>query len=220
MRIEKVFVGLPKKTKDLHGKPVETGIFKQEIAGPVLVSQSNLAGDGQADLKVHGGLYKAVYAYSAEHYAWWRQQPGHGPEKVPMANLPYGAFGENLTISGFDESKVYLGNVYQIGTVHLEAVQPRFPCFKLGIKFGDASILKTFMQSGRLGIYFRVAQEGELAAGDEVKLISEHSARIPVFDLIQLTQASEEADAGRIRSALSIPNLPPDWKRKLQARLS
>src|SRR5450432_3263255 len=145
--IESVNVGLPRKVPWL-GEAVATGIFKSAVHRPVHVSFLNLEGDRQADLTVHGGPFKAVYGYPSEHYEFWRAQLGSG-------ELQWGAFGENLDTAGLLEDDVFVGDRYRIGSAAFEVTQPRIPCFKLGIKFGDQRMLKRFLQSRRTGFYFK-----------------------------------------------------------------
>ncbi len=194
-----------------QGRSLETGIFKEPVAGPVMVRKHQMEGDRQADLTVHGGEFMAVYAYSAEHYPWWRKELGQ--------DLPPGAFGENLTIAGFDEEAVCVGDAYRVGGALLEAVQPRLPCRKLAAKFSDEDIVKRFMDSGRWGVYFRVLEEGPLRAGDAVRLEREGPGRLPVPELARLRFA-EPPDRGRLRAALGLKALCPDYRRRFEARLA
>lgn len=185
------------------GQNIETGIFKKPVLGAIRVRRMNIDGDRQSDLSVHGGEYKAVYAYALEHYAWWQNELGR--------DLPYGAFGENLTIAEFREDEVCVGDVIRIGTAELQAVQPRLPCFKLGLRFNDAKMIRRFLDSGRWGIYFRVLKEGALAAGDQVEWAHRDSACFPVPELAKLHLAPRKT-ASSLRHALSTTALPPDWR--------
>ena len=123
----------------------------------------NLDGDRQADLSVHGGVSKAVYAYPAEHYEFWKQE-------LPDMQLPFGMFGENLTTEGLFEDTVNVGDRFRIGEAEIMATEPRLPCYKLGIKFGRPDILRMFLQSRRTGFYFAVLKEGAVKAGDDIEL--------------------------------------------------
>lgn len=185
---------------------METGIFKEPVTGPVRVTRHNLDGDRQADLTVHGGEFKAVYAYCADHYAWWAKQLGR--------DLPFGAFGENLTIEGFPEEEVCVGDTFRIGDVVLQAVQPRMPCFKLGIRFNDPGMIKRFMDSGRLGVYFRIVHEGTLKVGDDVSAVDRDPARFTLAELARMTGEGPR-DPERVRTALSLDALPPEWREEL-----
>ncbi len=156
-------VGLPRNVK-YGNRNIATGIFKMPVAGKIKVRTLGLQGDGQADLTVHGGPAKAVYAYPSEHYGYWQDQL--------RLNLSYGMFGENLTTKGLLEGAVHIGDRFRAGSVELTVTQPRFPCYKLGIKFGTMEMLKWFQESGKSGFYLAVAKEGEFEAGDSLHLIS------------------------------------------------
>ena len=161
-----------------QGKEVLTGIFKKPVEGAVKVVKHTLVGDEQGDLGVHGGPNKAVYAYAFEHYDWWAQN-------WPNMEFGPGVFGENLTTRGLDENTVCVGDVFQVGGAVLQAVQPRSPCFKLGVKFNDQNIVKKFTQSGRWGIYFRVVQEGFIQKGDAIKVVSRDPKKFPLQDVVR-----------------------------------
>lgn len=158
-----------------QGRRVLTGIFKRPVSGRVRVHALGLDGDRQGDLTVHGGTFKAVYSYSSINYDWWARELGR--------ELPDGMFGENLTIDGLDESAVVVGERFAIGSTILEAVQPCRPCYKLGVRFGDLGMVKRFMESGRYGTYYRVIEEGDIGAGDEVRRIHRDPASIAVVSL-------------------------------------
>jgi MOSC domain-containing protein YiiM len=162
-RVLSVNVGRPAQISVRRGRPVYSAIGKAPVDGPVRVEGVNLAGDQQADLRVHGGPDKAVYAYAREDTAWWEQELGRPLEP--------GAFGENLTLEGVEVTGALIGERWRIGTVELEVCQPRQPCFKLGLKFGDPRMLRRFALAGRPGAYLRIVTEGELHAGDEVHVV-------------------------------------------------
>ena len=153
-----VNVGFPRQVT-WKGKTVTTGIFKEPVNERVMLRLLNLDGDGQADLTVHGGLDKAVYVYPFEHYDYWQSE-------LPDTELPLGIFGENFTTTGLREEELNIGDRFGVGTVQLMVTQPRLPCYKLGIRFGRADMVKRFLASRRTGFYFRVLQEGEVGAGD------------------------------------------------------
>ena len=144
------------------GKEVRTGIFKLPVAGPVMVRSLNIDGDEQGDLTVHGGVDKAVYCYPSEHYPVWQEELGR--------ELPNGTFGENLTVSGLLEIDLHVGDTFELGGAILQVSQPRYPCYKLGIKIGDQRFVKRFQESGRSGFYCRVLQEGLIEAGQPISL--------------------------------------------------
>ena len=149
------------KIVDWNGNQVATGIFKNPVEGKVKVGRLNLAGDEQADLTVHGGRDKAVYAYPVEQYQYWKQQ-------LPERNFEWGSFGENLTISGFDENSIFIGDKLAIGTAQFVVTQPRMPCFKLGIRLADPSMVRRFYKSGKWGFYLSVLEEGDVQTGDRI----------------------------------------------------
>jgi MOSC domain-containing protein YiiM len=157
-------VGLIREVK-WRGKSVKTAIFKDPVAGPAQVYRLNIQGDQQADPRYHGGQDKAVYAYPAEHYDFWREELG-------LERLPWGSFGENLTTQGLLETDVRIGERLKIGTVELVVTEPRMPCFKLGIRFGRPDVVKRFQKSRRSGFYLSVAKEGRLDAGDAIKRVA------------------------------------------------
>jgi MOSC domain-containing protein YiiM len=176
-KILSVNVSLPKEI-DFEGQKVRTGIFKEPVEGRVMLRTLNLDGDKQADLKVHGGPDKAVYAYPIEHYDYWRRM-------LTNTEMSNGMFGENLTVDGLKESEVSIGDVFQIGSSKVIATQPRMPCYKLGVKFGRMDILKMFLASGRSGIYFKVLEEGEVGAGDTIEQIRKDPNGITISEIVR-----------------------------------
>ncbi|MBW4668757.1 MAG: MOSC domain-containing protein [Cyanomargarita calcarea GSE-NOS-MK-12-04C] len=196
-RLISVCVGLPREVS-WKGKRVTTGIFKQPVNERVMLRSLNLEGDQQADLTVHGGAEKAVYAYSMEHYAYWRQQ-------LPDEDFPWGAFGENLTIEELLETEVNIGDRFRIGTAEVMVTQPRFPCFKLNLKFGRDDMVKRFLNSRLSGIYFSVVQEGEVGVGDAIELVSRDENNVTVADIVQIYV--READDNLVRRAVKVPAL-------------
>jgi MOSC domain-containing protein YiiM len=210
MRIETIAVGGP-RTVSWQGEEVVTSIFKTPVPGPVMARAHNLEGDRQSDLKVHGGESKAVYAYAAEHYGFWRARLGR---ELEPAN-----FGENLTISGLDEPNLCIGDVLQIGDSRLEATEPRLPCFKLGLRFGDPGMVKAFTHSRRWGIYFRIAREGRIAVGDDVTIVHRDPARLPVYELARV-YVSDRDDLDTMRRLAAHERLDPGWRDWLQTKLA
>jgi MOSC domain-containing protein YiiM len=190
---------------------VQTGIFKEPVAGPVMIGRLNLAGDKQADLTVHGGADKAVYAYPAEHYGYWRQQ-------LPAMPLAWGKFGENLTTEGLTEDTLCIGDRLQVGSAVLMVTQPRMPCYKLALAFGRDDVIQRFVQSGRSGFYFSVVEEGEVEAGSEVRILSRDPNRIAVSDIsrIYLGQSNEP---DLLQRAVAVSALPENWKTALLQRV-
>jgi MOSC domain-containing protein YiiM len=163
-RIVSVNVGTPRQLTVRRGRPMMSAIVKAPVEGRVRVEGVNLVGDDQADRRVHGGADKAVYAYASEDSAWWAQELGR--------EIPAAMFGENLTTAGVDVSGAVIGERWRIGTVELEVCQPRLPCAKLGLRFRDITMVKRFGEASRPGAYLRIVTEGDLAAGDELEVIS------------------------------------------------
>jgi MOSC domain-containing protein YiiM len=210
MKIVSVNVGLPREVI-WQGKLITTGIFKEPVNTPVMMRTLNLDGDGQADLTVHGGASKAVYAYPSEHYDYWRTE-------LPGIDLPWGMFGENFTTEGLLEEAVYIGDKFRIGEVEVMVTEPRMPCYKLGIKFGRADIIKRFLASRRTGFYFAVVREGMVGAGDAVELIGREQHEISVADITRL-YAFEKNDLKSLRRAIEVEALPDNWKGYFQHQL-
>jgi MOSC domain-containing protein YiiM len=201
-------VGMPRYV-EWQGDQVLTGIYKDPIPGPVWVRRHQIDGDGQADRKVHGGADKAVYAFSTDAYPWWKQTLGR-------EDLPWGTFGENLTVRGLDEKAFCLGDIFQVGECELEVAEPRFPCSKLGIRLGDMSVLKTFMRSEWPGVYFRVHREGRIRVGDRVRRLSADPQAVSIWDFYE-AKRSKGQDAGRVRRVLSVPSLSAEWRQEFEA---
>jgi MOSC domain-containing protein YiiM len=210
MKVVSVNVGLPREV-NWRGRKVLTGIFKEPIAGAVKVRAFNLDSDRQADLTVHGGRDKAVYAYASEHYDDWRKE-------LPEMNLPFGMFGENLTTEGLFESEVNIGDRLRVGSVLFEVTQPRMPCYKLGIRFGRDDIIKKFLQSERSGIYYAVIEEGELKAGDEIEFVSRDENKVTVTDISRL-YSSEKENLDLLHRAVKVAALPESWRDYFLERL-
>ena len=177
MRVVSVNVSLPRRVP-YKGRTVSTAIFKEPVAGRIPVRSVGLRGDAVGDPRVHGAPNKAVYGYPSEHYEFWTAE-------LPEMTLPWGMFGENLTTEGLFEKDVHLGDRYRVGTAVLEATNPRFPCFKLGIRFGREDIEDRFLESGRSGFYFRVVREGEVAAGDTIERAAAPSAGATIADVVR-----------------------------------
>jgi MOSC domain-containing protein YiiM len=211
MRVLSVNVGLPREVPSGRDR-VLTSIFKSPLPGRVAVVGHNLAGDQQSDLSVHGGPNKAIYAYPSEHYAFWRAE-------LPDVDLTWSAFGENLTTEGLAEELVRVGDRLRIGSVELMVTQPRLPCFKLGIRFGRADMVKRFHASRRSGFYCAVVSEGELGAGDGIELRSPDREAVTIRELVDM-YAGDPTPAYRLRAAADNPALPPWWRDTLLERTS
>lgn len=164
----------------------------------------NLDGDGQADLTVHGGVSKAVYAYPAEHYPFWRHE-------LPDAELPYAMFGENFTTEGLLEDDVEIGERFRVGGAEIVATEPRLPCYKLGLRFARADILKRFLVSRRTGFYFAVLREGVVEAGDALERLGREGHGVTIADITRL-YALEKDDLKTLRRAARLESLPESWR--------
>jgi MOSC domain-containing protein YiiM len=211
MKIVSLNVGRPRLVVSA-GQPVSTGIYKSPVEGPVMLRALNLDGDRQADLSVHGGPDKAAYAYPSEHYDYWRGE-------LPGAELTWGVFGENFTTEGLDESSVHVGDRFRLGSAEVSVTQPRMPCYKLGIRFGRADILKRFLASGRSGFYFSVQREGEVAAGDKIELIERDANHVAIADILRL-YLRDKADVEALRRAVAVEALPESWREHFRQRLA
>lgn len=205
-RVLSINVGIPRQVPADHAT-VLTSIYKSPVEGSVAVRRDNIEGDRQSDLTLHGGPYKAVYCYPVEHYRFWKEQ-------LPYMDLPYGVFGENLTTEGLIEDAVLIGDQFRVGSAVLKVTQPRMPCFKLGIRFGRADLVKRFWQSGRSGIYFAVVEEGDVAAGNPIERIAVGPEEISVADVVRLYRG-DQMSTELLERALRAP-LSGRWKEKLR----
>jgi len=203
-------IALP-RIVEWNGDSVVTGIFKEPVPGTVMLRTLNLDGDRQADLSVHGGKTKAVYAYPSEHYEFWKNE-------LPDVDLPYGMFGENFTTERLFEDAVNVGDRFRVGKAALMVTEPRMPCYKLGIKFGRSDIIKKFLQSRRTGFYFAVLKEGEVKAGDPIELISRDANNISIADIIRL-YAFERGDLETLRRAVKLEALSESWRGYFQMKI-
>lgn len=194
-----------------RGQNVMTGIFKEPAQGQVKVTTLGLAGDVQADFKVHGGIHKAVYCYPFEHYEHWSRELGRN-------DFACGQFGENLTTTGATEDDTNIGDIFRLGDVLLEVTQPRVPCFKLAHKMNASGFPKKFTASGRTGFYLRVLAEGEIAAGDAIERVKIDPHGITVRETMRIMHIDRE-DFDAIKKALAVPALTPSWREELEDRL-
>ncbi len=213
MKIVSLNVGLPREVM-WHGRMVTTGIFKEPVAGRVALRTLNLDGDGQADLSVHGGEYKAVYCYPVAHYGYWKKE-------LAGRELPMGMFGENFTTDGLSEDSIHLGDRFSVGSAEVVVTQPRLPCYKLGVRFQSDDMVRRFLASGRTGFYLAVTREGEVDAGDEIKVISRDENAVPVSEVTRLYIAKryDQDDVKSLRRALGVAALPESWKEYFRERL-
>jgi MOSC domain-containing protein YiiM len=213
MKLVSVNTGLPREV-NWHGRIVTTGIFKQPIENHVAVRNLNLDGDRQADLTVHGGEYKAVYCYPVAHYDYWTRE-------LPGQQLPMGMFGENFTTDGLLEDSVYIGDQFSVGSAEVIVTQPRLPCYKLGVRFQSDDMVKRFLASGRTGFYLAVTHEGEVGAGDEIKVIDQDPNRVPVSEITRLyiTKRYGDDEVSSVRRVMRVAALPESWKEYFRERL-
>jgi MOSC domain-containing protein YiiM len=203
VKLVSVNVGLPRPV-NWREKSFTTAIFKEPVHGRVTLRTLNLDGDRQADLSVHGGAEKAVYVYPAEHYDYWRSE-------LSGLELPWGSFGENFTTTGLVEDAINIGDRLSVGSAEVMVTQPRLPCYKLGVKFGRADMVKRFSDSQRTGFYVAVLREGEVGTGDTIELLDRDAHGITVADIARLYLRDEE-DLEKMRRALMIEALPEAWR--------
>src|SRR5918992_4836631 len=205
-RLLSVNVGRPQQVSVRRGRPVMSAIGKAPVSGRVRVAGVNVDGDDQADRTVHGGPDKAVYAYAREDELWWAAQLAR--------EVPPGMFGENLTLEGVDVSGAVIGERWRIGTVELEVAQPRLPCAKLGLRFGDPRMVKRFAQAGRPGAYLRIVVEGELGAGDVVDISDRPAHGVTIAQVSRAIMLDES----ELAAAAAAPELPESLSRWMLER--
>jgi MOSC domain-containing protein YiiM len=213
MKLISLNTGLPREVV-WHGRTVTTGIFKQPVPGRVALRKLNLDGDRQADLTVHGGEFKAVYCYPLVHYDYWKQE-------LPGRELPMGIFGENFTLDSLLEDSVYLGDRFSVGSAEVIVTQPRLPCYKLGVRFEADDMVKRFFASRRTGFYVAVTREGEVGAGDEMRILSRDPTAVPVSEITRLYAEKKysDDDVASLKRALKVAALPESWKGYFRQRL-
>lgn len=201
----------------IKNQPVLTGIYKLPVTRAVWLGKLGLVGDGQADKTVHGGVHQAVYTYPIEHYAYWQTT-------LSLPELPYGTFGENLTISGLNEDDIHVGDVLQIGEATIQVTMPRIPCFKFGHKIGRPDILEPFLMSGKSGFYQRVLTEGYVKAGDEISILERDPQAISIRTALILQKLAldllKENPENILKKALKVESLAPLLKEIYAQRLA
>lgn len=211
MQVLSVNLRAQAETLSWQNQTVETGINKLPVSGPIHVNLLGLEGDQIMDKKHHGGTYKAVYSYATEDYDYWRTA-------LERPDIPFGALGENLTTQGLDEANVCIGDQFQIGSVILEATEPRQPCRVLNMNFQEATLVKQFLAAGRMGIYFKVIQPGSLQAGDTICALKQAAMRVPLSEITRLHKREKEDTAG-LERILHVPELPPEWREIFKTQL-
>jgi len=212
--LRSIQIGKPKSygvegAAETHDKPWTTGFFKTPIEGAIFVGRTNLAGDGQADLKHHGGVDKAVLAYSAENYPKWRADINR--------DLPFGAFGENLTIAGLNEETVFIGDIFSIGEVLFEVSQPRQPCWKLARRWRMNELVIMVINNGRTGWYLRVLREGQIQSGMPVTLLERPNPEWPIARANHILHHHKK-DLDLTLQLAAVPRLAHSWVNELNER--
>jgi MOSC domain-containing protein YiiM len=204
-------VGMPEKVVAWEGEEAMfTGLFKRTVQGPVFLTSTGLAGDGQADLRHHGGPDKAVNAYPSEHYPYWQ-------EYLQLGDLPEAAFGENLTTEGLLEQEICLGDVFSLGSAVLQVSQPRQPCWKLNRRYDRKDLVQEVLRSGRTGWYFRVLQQGLVSTGQPLRLIERAYPDWTILRACALRFG--ERDEAALAILASLPVLSVSWREELTRRL-
>lgn len=194
-----------------NGKTVNTGIFKTPTNLPIYLDTESVKNDEISDRNVHGGEFKACYLFSADHYPFWKNL-------YPHLEWNYGMFGENLTVTGLNEEHIYVGDIYKIGTAIVQVTQPREPCYKLGVKFGNQEILKEFIAHGYPGTYVRVLEKGYVSVGDNIDLVQKEPNRVSTYDFFNLLY-SKEKDQALLASIVNNEAIPIKKRTKLSAFL-
>lgn len=207
-----VNVGLPREVS-YRARTYPTAIYKDPVAGRVPVTRLNIEGDGQGNLKSHGGPDMAVYVYSHDHYAFWADDLGLRPDA-----LAAGAFGENLTVTGMADDEVSIGDIFAIGSARFQVTEPRTPCHKLAMKFDDPDLPRRFFKAGRVGFYFRVLVEGDIGAGDEINCEARDPAGLTVAETAGIW-ADKGAAPEALERALGVEALSAAWRAQFETRL-
>ena len=212
MKLVSVNVGMPRLLA-WGGATFKTGIFKHLVQGRVMLRATNLDGDRQADLSVHGGVNKAVYGYPSEHYAAWSAEL---PELLDPARA-WGAFGENFTTEGLLETEVSVGDRYRVGSAVVRVTTPRLPCYKLAAKFQREDMIERFLRSGRCGFYFAVVEEGEVGAGDKFEFLGREDPTLTIAEVNSLYTA-KSPNLESLQRSLDVKSLPESWRDRFRAR--
>lgn len=186
---------------EYKGRPAKSAIWKSTAAGRIAARGVNLDGDQQADRKAHGGPDKAIYAYAVEDIQWWEQQIGRA--------LAYGEFGENLTTEGIDVNNAFVGDRWEIGTTVLEVSEPRIPCWRLGVRMNDEMFPRRFTQAMRPGPYLRIVVEGDVGAGDEIRVVERPDHNLTIRDVFRIYTR----DRDEVERLLAVPQMSESWRR-------
>jgi MOSC domain-containing protein YiiM len=186
---------------EYSGRPARSAIWKSPVVGRIAARGVNLAGDDQADRKAHGGPDKVVYAYAVEDARWWAQEIGR-----PLA---YGEFGENLTTEGIEVNDALVGERWQVGTLVLEVSEPRIPCWRLGVRMNDKMFPPRFTEALRPGPYFRLIVEGDVGAGDEIRVVERPDHGLTIRDVFRIYTR----DRDEVERLLAVPRMSASWRR-------
>ncbi len=190
-----------------NGRPAKSAIWKLPVVGRIVARGVNLEGDDQADRKAHGGPDKAVYAYAVEDLRWWEEKLGR--------SLPYGQFGENLTTEGIEVNSALVGERWEIGSTVLEVSEPRVPCWRLGVRMDDPTFPRRFSDALRPGAYLRIIVEGNVGAGDEIRVTSKPLHDLTIRDFLRIYTR----DRDEVERLVSIPGISEDWREWAEAWL-
>lgn len=210
MKVISTNIGEPVEI-DWQGKKVKTGIYKYPVGAPIYLGKEDVKDDHVIDRRYHGGIDKACYLYSANHYVFWK-------ERYPDLEWQWGMFGENLTIEGIDESTIRIGDIYRLGTALVQVTQPRQPCFKLGVRFGNQKMVREFFESPYPGVYVRVLEEGKVKVGDEMKLEKQASENMTLKDVFALF-SYHAGDVELLRKAIEMSELAAACRKDLNKLL-
>lgn len=195
-------------TIEWRGQQIQTGIFKYGLEAPIFLGKEDVFNDQVIDRRYHGGADKACYLYSADHYSYWKK-------KYQNQDWQWGMFGENLTIQYLDESKIRIGDTYQIGEAIVQVSQPRQPCFKLGVRFGDQSVVDAFWNSDFPGVYVRILQTGHVKTGDRLSLINQYPESLSISQVFSIFRVNR-TNLDLIKKALQEPFLAESCRRDIK----
>jgi MOSC domain-containing protein YiiM len=187
---------------------VQTGIYKYPVDAPIFLGAEDVENDHVLDRRYHGGFDKACYLYSADHYSFWKN-------KYPAQLWQWGMFGENLTVAGLNESEIRIGDRFKIGEAEVQVSQPRQPCFKLGVRFGDQKVVDDFWMLPYPGIYVRVLQAGNVRVGDELVLIDRNTDSLPVSEVFSIFRLQRD-NADLMRKAINDPFLAESCRKDIR----
>lgn len=192
---------------DWQGKKVKTGIYKLPVDEPVFLEKEDVKNDHVVDRRYHGGVDKACYLYAANHYDFWK-------ESYPDLEWQWGMFGENLTVDGLDESKIFIGDIFELGDALIQVSQPRYPCYKLGVRFGRQEMVREFLESPYPGMYVRVLKEGKVCRDNSMILKEKTENSLSLVDVFSLFTCQID-NTDLIKKAIAIPELAAAYRKQL-----